>query len=141
MTPPLSTTRRAVALALALACALPAAALAHHGWSEYGAENFVLEGTVREVRLGNPHALIRLEDAEGRVWDAVLAPPSRTTSAGLVAGAVEPGDKARASGRRHRQAAKLEMKTERLEARNRSFDIYPERLSGRTPAARRGDAG
>ena len=137
---PLLTRRTAAALALALA--LPTAALAHHGWSEYGAENFVLEGTVREVRLGNPHALVRLEDAEGRLWDAVLAPPARTSAAGLVAGAVEPGDKARASGRRHREAAKLEMKTERLEARSRTFDIYPERLSGRTPAnERRGAAG
>lgn len=141
MTPTSPLTRRTAA-ALALAFALPTAALAHHGWSEYGAENFVLEGTVREVRLGNPHALVRLEDAEGRMWDAVLAPPSRTTAAGLVAGAVEPGDKARASGRRHREGAKLEMKTERLEARSRTFDIYPERLSGRTPASgRRGAAG
>lgn len=141
MTSILPLTRRTVA-ALALAFALPTAALAHHGWSEYGAENFVLEGTVREVRLGNPHALVRLEDAQGRMWDAVLAPPSRTTAAGLVAGAVEPGDKARFSGRRHREGAKLEMKTERLEARNRTFDIYPERLSGHTPAnGRRGAAG
>ena len=141
MTPTSPLTRRTAA-ALALVLALPTAALAHHGWSEYGAENFVLEGTVREVRLGNPHALVRLEDAEGRLWDAVLAPPARTSAAGLVAGAVEPGDKARASGRRHREAAKLEMKTERLEARSRTFDIYPERLSGRTPAnGRRGAAG
>lgn len=138
---PASLTRRTAA-ALVLALALPAAALAHHGWSEYGAENFVLDGTVREVRLGNPHAMIRLEDAQGRMWDAVLAPPSRTRAAGLVAGAVEPGDKARVSGRRHRDAAKLEMKTERLEARNRTFDIYPERLVGRPPAGeRRGTAG
>ena len=141
MTPTSPLTRRTAA-ALVLAFALPTAALAHHGWSEYGAENFVLEGTVREVRLGNPHALVRLEDAEGRMWDAVLAPPSRTSAAGLVAGAVEPSDKARASGRRHREAVKLEMKTERLEARSRTFDIYPERLSGRTPAnGRRGSAG
>lgn len=134
-------TRRLAAASVLLAAA-PVAALAHHGWSEYGAETFVLDGTVREVRLGNPHGLIRVQDAEGRTWDAVLAPPARNGAAGLVAGTVEPGDTARASGRRHRDAGKLEMKTERFEARGRTYDIYPERLSERSPAgARPGSAG
>lgn len=131
--PPLPTRRTALA-ALALVCAAPVAALAHHGWAEYGAENFVLEGTLREVRLGNPHGLVRIEDADGRVWDAVLAPPSRNRQAGLVEGAIAPGDKVIASGRRHRDARKLEVKTERLVARGRNFDVYPERLSQRAPA-------
>ena len=121
--------RRMVLAAFGLACAAPATALAHHGWSEYGAETFVLEGTVREIRLGNPHGLVRVEDGQGRLWDAVLGPPSRDRSAGLVEGAVRPGDAVRATGRRHRNPDRLEMKTERLEARGSRFDIYPERLS------------
>ena len=126
--------RRTVLLSLGLACAAPAAALAHHGWSEYGAEPFVLEGRVREVRLGNPHGLVRVEDGQGRVWDAVLGPPSRDRSAGLSQGALRPGDPVRATGRRHRNPDRLEMKTERLEARGQRYDIYPERLSQRSPA-------
>lgn len=137
----LSATRRAALTALAVACFAPAAALAHHGWAEYGAENFVLEGTVREVRLGNPHGLIRVEDREGRVWDAVLAPPSRNRDAGLVDGAIAPGDPVRASGRRHRDARKLEIKSERIEARGRAFDVYPERLSQRPLAPASGRRG
>lgn len=131
--------RRAALTALSLACFAPAAAVAHHGWAEYGADNFVLEGTVREVNLGNPHGLIRITDRDGRVWDAVLAPPSRNRAAGLVDGAIAPGDEVRASGRRHRDARKLEVKSERIEARGRTFDVYPERLSQRpsTPAAGR----
>lgn len=126
--------RRTALIALGLACAAPSVALAHHGWSEYGADAFVLEGTVREVRLGNPHDLVRIEDRQGRLWDAVLGPPSRGRAAGLVEGAVQPGDAIRLLGRRHRNPDRLEMKTERLEARGRDFDIYPERLARRATA-------
>lgn len=126
--------RRTALAAFGLLCAIPAAALAHHGWSEYGAEAFVLEGRVREVRLGNPHGLVRIEDGQGRVWDAVLGPPSRDRAAGLAEGALRPGDPVRAAGRRHRSPDRLEMKTERLEAQGRRFDIYPERLSQHAPA-------
>ena len=128
--------RRAALTLVALAFAAPSVALAHHGWSEYGTDAFVLEGTAREVRLGNPHGLIRIEDRQRRLWDAVLGPPSRDRAAGLVEGAVRPGDAVRAAGRRHRNPDRLEMKTERLEAGGRAFDIYPERLSqhGSAPA-------
>lgn len=136
-----SVKRRAALAALALACFAPAAALAHHGWAEYGAENFVLEGTARVVGLSNPHGVIRIEDREGRMWDAVLAPPSRNRAAGLVEGALSPGDEVRASGRRHRDAGKLEIKAERVEARGRAFDVYPERLSQRPPAPAAGRRG
>lgn len=125
-----TTTRRRALLALAAASAVPpATARAHHGWSEFGREAFVLEGTAREVRLGNPHGIVAVEDARGQVWEAQLAPPSRNRAAGLVEGAVAPGDAVRATGRRHRDPARLVMKTERLEARGRAFDVYPERLS------------
>ena len=133
----ISAVSRRAALVAALAVVAPSAALAHHGWSDYGAEPFVLEGTVREVRLGNPHGLIRIEDREGRVWDAVLAPPSRNRAAGLVEGAMMPGDAVHALGRRHRDLTRLEMKTERLQASGRNFDVYPERLSQRSPAVGR----
>jgi Family of unknown function (DUF6152) len=129
-----SMSRRLALAVIGLTCAAPSAARAHHGWSEYGADVFALEGTVRELRLGNPHDLVRIEDRQGRIWDAVLGPPSRDRAAGLIEGAVRPGDAVRAGGRRHRDPDRLEMKTERLEARGRRFDIYPERLSRRGPA-------
>jgi hypothetical protein len=129
-----SVSRRFAVAIIGLTCVTPLAARAHHGWSEYGADAFVLDGTVREVRLGNPHDLVRIEDRQGRLWEAVLGPPSRDRAAGLVEGAIRPGDAVQALGRRHHNPDRLEMKTERLEARGQRFDIYPERLSQRGPA-------
>jgi len=124
-----SVSRRTVLTVVGLAYAIPSVARAHHGWSDYGADAFVLEGTAREVHLGNPHDVIRIEDRQGRFWDAVLGPPSRDRAAGLGEGAVKPGDAVQAAGRRHRNPNRLEMKTERLETQGHRFDIYPERLS------------
>lgn len=118
-------------LSIALLLAFVAPAHAHHGWAEYGSDGFAVEGTIVELRLGNPHGMVRVRDAEGRVWDAVLAPPARNRAAGLVEGAIAVGDTVRAAGRRHRDGARMELKTERLEARGRAFDVYPERLAGR----------
>ena len=47
-----------VLLAAALTLALPAAALAHHGWSWTQDEESRLSGTIEAISLGNPHAWI-----------------------------------------------------------------------------------
>ena len=46
--------RAAAALFLTLALGAPAA-LAHHGWSGYLDDDFVLTGVVEEIELGQPH--------------------------------------------------------------------------------------
>ena len=104
------------------------AALAHHGWAGYGGEDFSLSGTVQSASLGNPHGVIKVQDGDGRVWDVVLGPPSNQRRAGLTDEALPAGTAVSAFGHRHLEAARLEMKTERLVVSGRNFDIYPNRL-------------
>ena len=114
-------------LAAALVAATFAApSAAHHGWGNYLDAEFSLSGTVESANLGGPHGLIRLRSGRA-VWDVVLAPPTRIQRAGLTADAVRQGTRVTARGHRHRNAQRLEMKTERLVVGNRTFDLYPER--------------
>ena len=114
-----------------LAAALAAAALAtptaaHHGWEGYLEADFSLTGTVESANLGGPHGLLRVRSGR-QLWDVVLAPPTRNQRAGLTLAAVPRGTRVTARGHRHRQPARLEMKTERLIVGRRTFDLYPER--------------
>jgi len=111
------------ASALALA-ALPATA--HHGWSDYGQGEFELTGVVESANLGGPHGRLRVRAANG-VWDVVLAPPHAIERSGLTPAAVPRGTRVTARGHRHNRADRLEMKTERLVAGKRTFDLYPNR--------------
>lgn len=74
---------RRLALA-ALALALPAAALAHHGWGSYDAQNPVtLSGPVKALEFANPHVHVDITSG-GKDWELTLAPPSRMQSRGAV---------------------------------------------------------
>lgn len=71
-------------LLLAAIAALPAIALAHHGWSEYDStQTLKLTGTVEESGYEHPHGHIKLKTSD-KTWIAVLAPPSRMESRGLT---------------------------------------------------------
>ena len=119
--------KRSAALTLALASALLAAkAFAHHGWSGYAEDDFVLTGVVEEIDLGNPHGHLMVR-SNGSVWDVVLGPPFRNSRAGITDGVIAIGDTVTAHGHRHHDPDRLEMKTERLEAGEEVFDIYPDR--------------
>jgi Family of unknown function (DUF6152) len=110
---------------VALTLAVPVSA--HHGWSEYGDEQFEITGTLETpVSLAGPHgtAQIRVNDD---LWDLVFAPSTRTASAGLTEDAIPVGDAVTASGHRHRDAATLEIKVERLTWNDTLFNVYPER--------------
>src|SRR3546814_9195128 len=66
--------RMAVALAL---IALPAAALAHHGWSSYNTDKTTrLAGPFTSVSWSNPHGTATM-NWQGKEWDVILAPVSR----------------------------------------------------------------
>lgn len=104
-----------------------APALAHHGWSGYGTEEFSLSGTVLSANLGGPHGALRVRDAQGGVWDVVLGPPRNQSRAGLTEEALPVGVAVIAYGHRHLDPNRLEMKTERLRVGDRAFDIYPDR--------------
>lgn len=112
---------------LALGSAAAAPALAHHGWSGYGAEEFSMSGTVQSANLGGPHGVVRVLDGNGRVWDVVLGPPRNQSRAGLTEASLPAGAAVTAWGHRHLDPNRLEMKTERLRVGTTVFDIYPDR--------------
>ncbi len=113
------------AAAAALTAAAPAAA--HHGWSTYGAEDFELTGTVKEVRLGNPHDILIVE-ADGEEWEVWLSPPSRSRSAGFDENAIAFGDTVTAFGNRKSDPEIFEMKTRKITVEGEEYELYPERL-------------
>jgi hypothetical protein len=102
-------------------------ATAHHGWEGYLPEDFEISGTVETpVAVSGPHSALKIR-VDGQLWNVVLAPPPRTTAAGLQANTIPIGAKVTAYGHRHRDPRTLEIKTERLRWNDRVFDVYPER--------------
>jgi len=101
---------------------------AHHGWSGYSDSEAQVSGTVETpVKLASPHASMQIKDADGKVWDLTLGPASRTESAGLKEGVLAAGTKLTAHGHRHKDPNRFELKTERISANGKTFDIYPDR--------------
>ncbi len=127
-----SRSRRALLTAAAVVLGLTALTLdlsAHHGWGGYQDAQFELSGTVETpVSLAGPHATMSIR-AKGQVWNIVLAPSARTERAGLKEGIIPLGAQVTASGHRHRDPNKLEIKTERLTWNGRTFNVYPDRSS------------
>jgi len=117
--------RKALLAAAIAVMALATPSSAHHGWGEYQDAEFSLSGVVETANLGGPHGLLRVR-AAGAVWEVVLAPPTRIQRAGLTREAMA-GTRVTVRGHRHRNAQRMEMKTERLVVGNRTFDLYPER--------------
>jgi len=100
---------------------------AHHGWAGQGDEEFEISGTVEKaVSLAGPHATMKIKVA-GKVWDITLAPPARTEKAGLKEDTLPLGAKVTVHGHRNRDAAKLEIKTERVTWEGKTFNVYPDR--------------
>lgn len=118
--------RAALGIFLLAASAVPAAA--HHGWSWAVEEVSSLTGTIEEIYLGNPHAVIRVRTEAGEVWEVDLAPPSRTLAAGFDEDAAKVGDTVTLWGNRSRDPAELWMKAIRVEVNGETYDVYPDRV-------------
>jgi len=88
-------------------------ASAHHGWSEYDA-NQVLQvtGTIEESGYSHPHGHILLK-TEGKTWRVVLAPPTRMENRGLSKEMLRTGNKATVLGYPNRSKPE-EMRAERI---------------------------
>ena len=100
---------------VAAACVVAVAmgAQAHHGWSGYDSDKpLKLDGVIKEGGYEHPHGYVRLE-ASGKVWNVVLAPPSRMESRGLARTALRPGVKAVVEGYPARDDP-VEMRAERI---------------------------
>lgn len=119
--------RRAAAALIAGLVAFPAQA--HHGWSWTADGMFELEGVIREIYLGNPHATLDVT-VEGETWKVELAPPRQTANAGFNEAAASIGDEVRAIGNRSRDDVERRMKAVRLIVNGRTYDVYPSRVPG-----------
>jgi hypothetical protein len=113
--------RRTIAVLLG-ALALPAAALAHHGWSGYDeGRTLTLTGTIRESGYEHPHGYLRLE-TPGKTWRVVLAPPSRMERRGLARETLAEGAQVTVVGYPHRENAD-ELRAERISAGGRTVEL------------------
>lgn len=113
---------RRLALA-ALALALPAAALAHHGWGSYDAQNPVtLTGPVKTLEFANPHVHVDITAADGKVWELTFAPPSRMQSRGAVEALIKVGSTLTAYGYPSR-VKPGEMRAEWIEVAGKRYEL------------------
>src|ERR1700730_4020098 len=111
--------------AISIASTIPA--LAHHGWGGNVEEVTAMTGTVTEgVKLAGPHGTMKIMTSDGRVWDITLAPPFRTTSAGLRQDTIPVGAMVIVHGQRNRDPNRYEMKTIQVEFAGRQYNVYPE---------------
>jgi hypothetical protein len=100
---------------------------AHHGWAGNSDEEFEITGTVENgVSLAGPHATMKIR-VDSQLWDLTLAPPARTSEAGLKEGVIPVGARVTVHGHRNRDAKKFEIKTERVTWNGKTFNVYPDR--------------
>lgn len=107
---------------LAVGLAFPLAVWGHHGWSEYDSSKALrLTGKVIESGYEHPHGHIRLE-TPGKVWNVVLAPPSRMERRGLAKGALKPGTLVTVEGYPNRGKPE-EMRAERISIQDKVVEL------------------
>jgi hypothetical protein len=114
--------------ALAAVLFMTGAALAHHGWEWTAGEQTTLEGAIRDVYLGQPHASLKVESTDGVVWSVDLAPPGATERAGFVKGVAAVGDQATILGNRAKDPNEKRMKAVRVTVNGKNYDVYPDRV-------------
>lgn len=74
----------------ALFAAVPAAALAHHGWSSYDDTKILtIKAPLSAVTWGNSHGAAKIVWRK-RAWDVVLAPVARIETRGLTRAMLPP---------------------------------------------------
>ena len=100
--------------------------LAHHGWSWTEDGFFELEGIIKAIYIGNPHATLDV-DVEGEIWRVELAPPSATIRAGFTEEVAKVGDEVTALGNRSRDETEKRMKAVRVTVNGKTYDVYPSR--------------
>ncbi|MGG5887287.1 DUF6152 family protein [Falsiroseomonas sp. HC035] len=118
---------RRAALGFLAATVTAGGAAAHHGWSWAEGDQGELTGTIREIYIGAPHPTLRVE-ANGQLWIVELGNPRQTAAAGFNAESARAGDEVRALGNSSRSSDERRMKAVRVTVRERTYDIYPERI-------------
>ncbi len=102
--------------------AIPATALAHHGWSSYD-ENRVIKhrAALSDGRWGNPHGSAKVR-YQGKTWDVILAPVSRMEARGLTKAMVGPRQVVVLEGYPRRDGSP-EMRIERVTAGGKTVEL------------------
>jgi hypothetical protein len=109
-------------IAAAAMAALPAAALAHHGWSSYSEDKPVtLTGPLQDVSWGNPHGTARM-NWQGQRWDVILAPTSRMEARGLQRDEIAQGQRITLTGYARRDGTP-EMRIERIRVGEKTVEL------------------
>lgn len=109
--------------AVAIIVAGATRATAHHGWSEYNNEQTLnLTGEIQAVSYDNPHTTIQLRTADDKVWQVVLAPPSRMQRRGLPQEQLQEGQTVSLVGYPHRSEAD-EMRAERITVGEKTVEL------------------
>jgi hypothetical protein len=111
--------------AISIASTIPG--FAHHGWGGNVDEVTAMTGMVTEaVKLAGPHGTMKMMTDDGKVWDITLAPPFRTSSAGLKQDTIPVGAIVTVHGQRNRDPNRYEMKTIQVEYAGKHYNVYPE---------------
>jgi hypothetical protein len=119
--------RKVVLPALLGAAFLASPAFAHHGWSGQEAQVTELTGTVtRGVSLAGPHGAMQIRVGND-LWDVTLAPPARTSAAGLKPGVIPVGATVTIRGNKSTEPGHREMKTILVIHGTQRYAVYPER--------------
>ncbi len=108
--------------AQALSVAIPAAALAHHGWSSYDSAKLMkVSGPLKSVAWRNPHGEAQM-DYQGKTWAVILAPTSRMEARGLSQDMVKDGTVATIEGY-PRTDGTPEMRLERITVAGKTVEL------------------
>jgi hypothetical protein len=111
---------------LVFSIAIPGGALAHHGWAWTTGENVEMTGVIKEVKLGNPHGILKVE-IKGELWTVEVGQPWRNANAGLKDGDLAEGVEIRLIGEPSADASENRLKVERLFIGDREYVLYPDR--------------
>lgn len=117
---------RSLLAALVLAAALPASAVAHHGWRWTEGDNTQLTGVITEARLGNPHGEVTIE-VEGEEWLVEVGQPWRNERAGLTDAKLSPGTTMTVIGEKAADPGQRVIKAERVVIDGTEHVLYPDR--------------
>lgn len=97
-------------------------AFAHHGWSEYNADNpLTLTGTISQSGYANPHGFVHLKTAD-KTWTVVLAPPSRMENRGLTQQMLANDTQATVVGYQNRTRSE-ELRAERITINGKTVEL------------------
>jgi hypothetical protein len=120
-------------LAAAAALALPAAAVAHHGWAWTENEESRLSGEIVAISFGNPHMHLQVRTDAG-LWEVDLSPPIVARRSGFEPGVAKVGDRVVVTGHRARDRNVRAFKGETITVNGKTYDVYPEREKTLRPA-------